>query len=86
MIVPGRAEPTTQLESVHKSLHEELSAHFSAASKGVLPQTVAEGVSVLYFILNVLSHDMVELGGLLRELHYRTSPTMQRTAVITDAA
>ena len=40
----------------------------------------------LHFILNVLSHDMVELGGLLRELHYRTSPTMQRTAVITDAA
>lgn len=40
----------------------------------------------MFYFAGVLSTDMVKLGGLLRELHYRHSATMERTAVITDLA
>ena len=72
------------LDGTQRALNAELAHLFS--SGGQLPHEVAQGASLLSYVLSEVLNLIAKLGEHLRELHYRTSPVMQRTAVITHLA
>ena len=74
----------TLFDGTQRTLNTELARLFS--SDGQLPHEVAQGASLLSCLVSQLSQLMAKLSEHLRELHYRTSPIMQRTAVITHLA